>query len=202
MPSSWATARVAPSTAPPPPGAGGTRTTIRGTPATTAGVPIWQRTDGYDALPVGTNRPTLGIGPNCSPTRKPGRTSCRQPPAVSASCASLNRRLFAIASRIPASNPGASAAWAAARSATGTRSSAPDENDTPSNFVVAARTASSPRSATSRKIASIEAIRLGSKIWAVERARRRWRSSGSRLDQRRTARMPMTGGYPTPPATA
>ncbi len=47
MPSSRATARVAGSTTPSgEPGTGGTTTAMSGTPATTAGVPIWQRTDG------------------------------------------------------------------------------------------------------------------------------------------------------------
>ncbi len=94
------------------------------------------------------------------------------------------------------------AAWAAAISALGTRSASAEAKAIPSNSAVASRTAASPRSATSRKIASIEAIRAGSKIAAVERASRRSRSAGSRLDQRRTARMAMTGAYPTAPAPA
>ena len=52
-PSSWAVASVAGSTAPVP-GIGGTSTAISDTPATTAGVPIWHRTDGKLPLPAGT----------------------------------------------------------------------------------------------------------------------------------------------------
>ena len=41
---------------------GGTRTAISGTPATTAGTPIWTRTDGKLPFPAGTYRPAEGIG--------------------------------------------------------------------------------------------------------------------------------------------
>src|SRR5258706_10011823 len=56
MPSSSAVTSTASSTAPAEPGTGGTTTAISGTPATTAGVPICTSTEGYDALPLGTNR--------------------------------------------------------------------------------------------------------------------------------------------------
>lgn len=76
-PSSRATASVAAS-AVSVPGIGGTTTAISGTPATTAGVPTWHRTDGNEPLPAGTYSPADGIGVNCSPSSKPGRTSARQ----------------------------------------------------------------------------------------------------------------------------
>jgi hypothetical protein len=69
---------------------GGTTTRISGTPATTAGVPIWTSTLGNEPFPLGTNSPALAIAVRFSPTIRPGSMSKRQSPCSSAR--SLKRR--------------------------------------------------------------------------------------------------------------
>ncbi len=129
------------------PGRGGTTTVISGTPATSAGTPIITRTEGNEPLPHGTKRPALGIARDRSPTTTPGRISRRQS-GLAASCASLNARTEAIATRIASSRSGSRVSWAASMAAW-EMNSASGEIATLSNRRVASATASSPRAATS-----------------------------------------------------
>ena len=95
-------------------------TTIRATPATTAGVAIWISTDGKEPLPEGTNSPTEGIAVACSPTSSPGRgsavhdarltiSSLNARPSASVSAASPRLRtsstMVAIEARRPSFTP-------------------------------------------------------------------------------------------------